>query len=179
MRAELHPHPDFPSPVTAIEAEAERSDGRLLLTFRVVGNLNGVQIPPPAAPRRADELWRHTCFEAFVAPASGEAYFEANVSPSLEWAVYRFDGYRRGMTPANANGALCELDAGASSMVLRAEVDLSDLGEMAGPWRLGICAVIEARDGTFSYWALAHPPGRPDFHHADCFALEVPAPQGS
>jgi hypothetical protein len=22
---------------------------------------------------------------------------------------------------------------------------------------------------------LAHPPGKPDFHHSDCFALELPA----
>ena len=27
--------------------------------------------------------------------------------------------------------------------------------------------------GGISYWALAHPPGKPDFHHADGFALEL------
>jgi hypothetical protein len=42
-------------------------------------------------------------------------------------------------------------------------------------WRIGLSAVIEEADGTISYWALAHPPGEPDFHHADCFALELPA----
>jgi hypothetical protein len=26
--------------------------------------------------------------------------------------------------------------------------------------------------GHKSYWALAHPPGRADFHHFDSFALE-------
>lgn len=36
-----------------------------------------------------------------------------------------------------------------------------------------ICAVIEEADGTKSYWALAHPPGKPDFHHADGFVLEL------
>jgi hypothetical protein len=41
------------------------------------------------------------------------------------------------------------------------------------PWRLGLSAVIEDRSGQKSYWALAHPPGRPDFHHEDCFALEL------
>jgi hypothetical protein len=35
--------------------------------------------------------------------------------------------------------------------------------------------VIEAIDGTLSYWALAHAPGSPDFHHLDCFALELAA----
>jgi len=42
-------------------------------------------------------------------------------------------------------------------------------------WRAGISAVIEESDGTRSYWALKHPPGAPDFHHPDCFALELPA----
>jgi hypothetical protein len=41
-------------------------------------------------------------------------------------------------------------------------------------WLAGLCAVIEEADGTISYWALAHPPGAPDFHHPDCFVLELP-----
>ena len=39
-------------------------------------------------------------------------------------------------------------------------------------WRLGLSAVIEDANGDISYWALAHPPGKPDFHHADGFACE-------
>ena len=53
--------------------------------------------------------------------------------------------------------------------------------EQAGLWsgvkcRVAISAVIEEADGTKSYWALAHPPGKPDFHHADGFALQLPPP---
>jgi hypothetical protein len=41
-------------------------------------------------------------------------------------------------------------------------------------WRLGLSAVIEEKDGTKSYWALAHPnPDRPDFHLADCFTAKL------
>ena len=39
------------------------------------------------------------------------------------------------------------------------------------PWSLGLSAILEEADGTISYWALAHPPGRPDFHHPDCLAM--------
>ena len=35
---------------------------------------------------------------------------------------------------------------------------------------------IEEASGRISYWALKHPPGRPDFHHPDGFALELPPP---
>ncbi len=42
------------------------------------------------------------------------------------------------------------------------------------PLRLGLSAVLEMKDGSLSYWALAHPPGKPDFHHPDSFALTLP-----
>lgn len=45
--------------------------------------------------------------------------------------------------------------------------------------QIGLSAVIEEMDGTKSYWALAHPAGKPDFHHPDCFTLELPPPEFS
>ena len=56
---------------------------------------------------------------------------------------------------------------------------LSARFEHPGLWRgitcrAGLSAVIEEADGTKSYWALAHPPGKPDFHRAEGFALELP-----
>jgi hypothetical protein len=38
---------------------------------------------------------------------------------------------------------------------------------------MALSAVIEATDGTLSYWALAHPSDKPDFHHPDSFVLEL------
>jgi hypothetical protein len=42
------------------------------------------------------------------------------------------------------------------------------------PLRLAITAVIEDSQGALSYWALAHPASRPDFHHHNGFVLELP-----
>lgn len=148
----------------------------LSVAFRLTGDVAALRIPPVGPGNRADELWRHTCFEAFVKPDGGEAYFEFNFSPSGEWAAYRFDSYRQGMANANTDVAIQArlTDAGLD---LLATATLAGLPELAGPWRAGLTAVIEAADGSLSYWSVAHPPGRPDFHHADCFALQVPAPQ--
>lgn len=44
---------------------------------------------------------------------------------------------------------------------------------------IALSAVIEEVDGTKSYWALRHPPGPPDFHHPDCFALTLGPPDKS
>ena len=35
-------------------------------------------------------------------------------------------------------------------------------------------AVLEEKDGTKSYWALAHAADKPDFHHPDCFVAKLP-----
>jgi hypothetical protein len=63
----------------------------------------------------------------------------------------------------------------ATAYALNAISDTSDIA-FAADCTVGISAVIEEQDGTKSYWALAHPPGAPDFHHPTCFAATLPAP---
>jgi hypothetical protein len=97
---------------------------------------------------RTDELWRTTCFEAFLAaPGYREGMRNADVphSPYIRmednltwWAV----------------GATIAVDAGAE-------------------WRLGLSAVLEEKGGTKSYWALAHGSEKPDFHDPACFAARL------
>ncbi|MGD2056793.1 MAG: hypothetical protein PVJ15_08295, partial [Gammaproteobacteria bacterium] len=70
--------------------------GWLALGFALEGELSALRIPEWLAPRRADHLWRHTCFEAFVMAGAGPGYREFNFSPSGEWAAYAFQGYRQG-----------------------------------------------------------------------------------
>jgi len=160
--------------VSAIEVEVERREtGVLALRYLVSGDMAGVVLPPPAAPVRTDELWRHTCFEAFVGAPDQAAYEEINLAPSGQWAAYRFDGYRQGMAPLEPFEP-----PGVSVMRTAGGLELSatlHLDSLAGSlWRLGLSAVIEEAGGQISYWAAAHPAGRPDFHHRDGFAVELP-----
>lgn len=75
---------------------------------------------------------------------------------------------------------MAELDVGgvgdgpSSQYALSACFDDADFGWSGGALA-AITAVIEETDGTKSYWALAHPAGKPDFHHPDGFVLELPA----
>lgn len=172
MRIPLLIHPDGAAPaVTALDVEIARTPGLLALVYRVAGRIDGVAWPAPAAPARADELWKHTCFEAFIAAAAG--YYEFNFSPSGRWAFYRFDSYRAGMRNAEMAPPRIALSAGADELELR--VTFAPPADALG--RLALTAVIEAADGGKSYWALKHPPGQPDFHHADGFALDLPSPE--
>lgn len=142
-----------------------------VLTYRVTGG--PLSIPSTAAPVRADGLWHTTCFELFVKPRDGSGYFEFNFSPSTAWAAYRLDDYRAGMADLPLAPPWIERVGND----VRVTVDLSGLPD--GGWLVALSAVIEEKDGTRSYWALKHPPGAPDFHDPACFALELPAPDGS
>ncbi len=174
MRLALRLHPDsLCRAATRIDVDVARSPaGSLLLSYFVTGKISELRLPPVTAAVRSDELWRHTCFEAFVRPSPGEAYYEFNFAPSTQWAAYRFDRFRSGMRVVAEIGApRIDVQAGPEYYSLQAALDLSDLPRDAG-WRLGLAAVIEETSGRKSYWALAHPPGQPDFHHSDCFAHE-------
>ena len=179
MELALKLHPDSHcAAVTRIQVEIGRPGPHVLeLRYRVTGNTDALLLRAPAAPVRTDELWRHTCLEAFVRAPDTEGYDEFNLSPSTRWAAYRFTGYRSGMSDLiGIASPRIEVSSDDQGFELRAWLELeSSLG--AGQLRLGLSAVIEQVGGDTSYWALAHPPGKPDFHHADCFALEVQAPE--
>jgi len=149
---------------------------QLELRFCASGVIGDLRLLPPEQPRRADELWRHTCFEMLLRPSRSELYYEFNFSPSRKWAAYSFNGYRSGMQIFDAMRTPgIEVHGTENSCSLTAVLEPNCLNAAPG-WRFGLSAVIEEMNGRMSYWALAHPPGKPDFHHDDCFALELPAP---
>jgi len=175
MRLSLTPHPATPCrAVTAITVEVTRGrGGTLRLCYTVSGEIDALAMPGPAAPERADDLWRLTCFEAFVRPSEDGAYFEFNLSPSGRWAAYAFSGYREGMADLAIPAPRIDVRRDAARFELEADLDLGSAPGLPpdAPWRLGLSAVIEEAGGQKSYWALAHPPGKPDFHHPDTHDL--------
>lgn len=178
MRQMLIVHPgSFRSAVTHIAVDVVRPcAGNLVLSYLVAGRIGELRLPPAAAATRTDELWRHTCFEAFVCVLPGPAYYEFNFAPSTQWAVYRFDRYRSGMRVAAGIGApRIEVQATPAYYRLQAALEMDQMARarIGGAWRIGLAAVIEEACGHKSYWSLAHPPGEADFHHADSFALEL------
>lgn len=174
----LKPHPDTPpKAIHGVEVRwFEAKDGRLILRWQVK-NVDAIRIPAFAGRGRTDGLWQTTCAELFLKDARGNGYRELNFSPSGQWAAYRFTDYREGMINALVVDTPEISSAGGEYLyVLTASLDGSFLVEAAGA---GLSMVIEETDGTKSYWALAHPPGKPDFHHPACFTLSLPAASAS
>ena len=150
--------------------------GILVFQYSLEADMSRVRVPPPGGGGRADTLWKHTCFEAFVGPADGPGYHEFNFSPSLDWAVYRFSGYREGMSPAEVSPAPeISVRRNEDGFELQSAVQLRCIADLRGVrhLRVALAAVIENENGRLSYWGLRHPPGKPDFHHPNGFALEV------
>ena len=134
--------------------------------------------PPPAVPGPADRLWRHPCFEAFFRVRGDAGYFELNFAPSGQWAAYRFSDYRAGMARLERfPPPEMERRLDGDGYRLAVSFELPGALAEAASVELGLSVVIETHDGGKSYWAAAHPPGEPDFHHRDCFALELPPPE--
>ena len=178
MRHVLTLHPDARcEAVTGIEVEVARpASRRLELRYVVIGELRDLSVPAVTAPNRADGLWRTTCFEAFVRRPSGETYREFNMSPSRQWACYRFDTYRAGMAPmGGVRSPGVDIVWTGRRLDVRAIWDLDGAPDLPGdgPWQVGLSAVIEEAGGRLSHWALAHPRGKADFHRAAGFALQL------
>src|SRR5690242_1944112 len=101
MRELLKIHPHTPC-CAAIQIEAAITRPRsycLDVSYAITGQLTELSLPRTAAPQRADELWRHTCFEAFIQTAHSE-YYEFNFAPTTARAAFRLNGYRRGRPQA-------------------------------------------------------------------------------
>lgn len=177
--ASLLPHPATPCAVVhRLDAGAERVGATTLaLRYVVHGEIDRLRIASPEPPRRRHGLWRHTCFEAFVAAQGGSAYWELNFAPSSAWAAYAFDAYREGMRDAAvATPPRVSVARSSARLALDAAVEIArpaGFGE-SPTLRLALAAVIEEATGRLSCWALTHPAEKPDFHHPGGFALALP-----
>lgn len=177
---DLRRHPSKPTETVRSIGVFVRRTARpeLQMTFRIEGDIPRLRIPPPCVVSIGTDLWRHTCFEAFVAIEGEASYHEFNFAPSGEWAAYELRGYRDGHTVANETLAPhIVVRSTSNSFELDASVRLDFLSDThaRAPLRIGLSAVIDASD-EISYWALRHPYDKPDFHDADGFALRLEPP---
>lgn len=141
-----------------IEAESTRRGPEISLP----------RLMPPHARKRCDELWKSTCFELFIGVRGDPRYFELNVSPSGDWNLYSFTGYREGMRPViDAKPPMIEPRSDGIHLTL----NLGFLpAEAQRDPELGIAAVLDMGPEGTLYYALKHPGNKPDFHWREAFS---------
>lgn len=177
MRLSLQCHPmHFVSVVEGISATYQwQTEGVLQLRYEINGALQDLSLPKKMNPLRVDGLWETTCFELFLKEPSSDRYCEFNFSPSSSWAAYQFSDYRDGMENLELPKAPdISLDLSDSRVAIEVTLVLPDTLRKT-PLNASFSAVIANNSGSKSYWALSHPPEKPDFHHKDCFTHQLKA----
>ncbi len=174
----LRCHPATPATaVQAIEATTIFSDdGRLTVTYRLYGDTTCLRIPEKQSPSRTDNLWQHTCFEAFIGIEGETAYHEFNFSPSGQWAAYAFSDYRQ-RTDIFPELEAPDIRTRIFPDRLELEASIAQTALPRTPERrllqIGLSAVVENRTGGMSYWALSHATAKPDFHDRRSFIIDL------
>lgn len=179
MQLNLVPHPETPpsDPTFKVWANVDHASALGVVAstniwFGIGAPANRFVIPAPAdEPKRVEDLWQTTCFEAFLRAPGEESYREWNFAPSGNWAAYDFTSHREGRTDADVAEPYIRVEDNLTWWAVAATIAVdADI-----PWALGLSAILEEKDGTKSYWALAHPLGdKPDFHDPVCFAAHLP-----
>ena len=167
-----------PRQVTSVEARIIGINGEWLrLRWRIEG-AGKLVVPAFAGKGRAEELWKTTCFEAFILPDGADAYVELNLSPSERWNAYDFASYREGMAERPfPREPECTMRAGEQLAIFDAAIPVGGLPAL--PAALGFSAVIEEEGGAISYWALVHAGEKPDFHDPACFTARLEPPEAA
>lgn len=178
VSAELLPHSS--SACGAIRGfhgaiEYGSSPGELRISFRIDGAIGQLRLPQRGSALRADGLWQHSCFEAFVRSDASDSYHEFNFAPSGDWAAYRFASRREGRQSPALPAPTMEFRRAVDVFELNSTIALSGIPDLAEAQALqaGLAAVIEDQNGGLSYWALAHRAAQPDFHDPETFWLRV------
>ena len=168
-------HPDSDgTAVTGLLVEFQPlPEGRLRLRYKLTSDLTQLRIPEPQAPAAVDGLWEHSCFEAFIGVEGDAGYHEFNFSPSGQWAAYAFSDYRVRRAWTVSLAPTIRFTQTDGYLLLEAVIAVADLppNREDKPYQLGLTAVLEANNGSRSYWALHHPEACPDFHHRAGFIL--------
>ncbi len=179
LAAELRPHPAHPcDAIRRFEAaiESRSLPATLQLRFRIEGDVGRLRLPPPAAARRRDGLWQHSCFEVFLRPDASDSYHEFNFAPSGDWAAYRYGARRAERSlPELPTAPAAQCSRLAQSCEVTADIRIGEIPELACARAIhaALAAVVETTAGKRSYWALAHGGGDPDFHDPATFLMRV------
>jgi hypothetical protein len=154
-----------------------QGDGdQLRIHYQLIGDLEAVVFdpgsPPGLTPARRDGLWQTTCLEFFVGGALDPAYWEVNLAPSGDWNIYRLNSYRSDLQADQSYQTLkSSLKQSSTRLLMELECPLPAPLRGKHELELAICAVIQLKQGSFSYWALHHGGAEADFHRRDGFVL--------
>jgi len=159
----------------SVSADVQLQDETISLEFSLQDPQGLFEVPAESlvtsgsqTPRR-DELWKATCFEAFLNPVGAEKYYEFNFSFLPAWNVYVFENYRHPQPPP-WNGEFLLKNLKWNPMSGHLSIDLENKTQYR-KFQVGLTAILAEKNGAKHYYALAHKGAKPDFHLRESFTL--------
>ena len=159
----------------SISGSLTRQPGTVLVKYQVEGALHRVNWPRTSGiTGRCHELWRQTCFELFFAIKGEAAYWEVNLGLNDCWNIYHFSDYRNGMRQEESIAPpLCRVVVDGNLLSLTCALKFNNVIDDSSDLVVGVSSVIQATDGSTSYWAIDHCDLKPDFHNRSSFCLNL------
>jgi len=134
----------------------------IALSFVIKGKLDEYSFSPQSKQTRANELWKATCFELFLANSNNEAYYEFNFSPSLAWNFYYLNEYRAEPCEVEMNTEpKIETLYGQDSFQIFCELEINTRSFDS----YNVAAILLTKEAQRTFWSVNHLNTAPDFHH--------------
>ncbi|MGD8568561.1 MAG: DOMON-like domain-containing protein [Gammaproteobacteria bacterium] len=149
--------------------------GTASIQYLMSGDIANVKFPPVAPqPQRRENLWQTTCFELFVSATDSKEYWEYNLSPSHDWAVFHFSDYRQNKSDdlATPDLTITTQRTNNKRFDLGCTIELPQAVK-SHKMELGVSAVVQNIHDQLYYYALIHCKKTADFHHRDSFIIGV------
>ena len=113
--------------------------------------------------QRVIGLWENTCFEFFILSPAGD-YYEFNFATNLNWNIFHFKNYRSKLKEAkDCPVPLIDVRENKLHFTYNLNSLPKDFYKM-GKMKVGITAVLKDKNSKLTYWSLAHPKDKADFH---------------
>ena len=153
----------------SIEGILTLSSNKIYLHFRISGALKNYQFPQKDILKRANELWKATCFELFLANSKIQSYYEINISSMLHWNVYSLKKYRA--EPKEFiifSKPFIEIREGDQSYKIDFELECKEL-YLAEFDQYNLAVILLNMENKREFWTLNPVGESPDFHNRDGF----------
>lgn len=139
------------------------------LSFTLQGVLAEYSFEETKNRQRANELWRTTCFELFLASRENEDYYELNFSSSLAWNLYHLSSYRADVQEVQVlSEPTIRINKQENQFQICLELELEEL--CLEQFNLyNVASILLTKENERTFWSVKHEKDVPDFHHRSNF----------
>ena len=145
------------------------TNNKVQISFVVKGELDAYIFLQKLKLQRANELWKATCFELFLANSQKEEYYEINFSSSLAWNFYYLKNYRAEVQELKLlHEPKIEVYYHADELHIDFELETEILATENFDL-YNVASICLTKDKLRTFWSVKHKKDVPDFHNRDNF----------